>query len=170
MTRKKEQAEDPFKGIVNILDSLGKMTESLGALADKGQALKQELAPEKMDTVEAGSAHPDIIEMKQRLQALSELFEQQKPVRSSPDGMQSPKTETFKVNDNLVIEIEVPGIGLKDVNYTLRENDLTISAQRGKKRYQTHLNVEKCYQKKEPRVTCKRGVLTITFFPDTPTR
>jgi len=75
--------------------------------------------------------------------------------------VREPIVDIFEAGDQLVVQAELPGISKKDVRIEFQDDVLTISAQRGHRKYRKQIPLPRDLSPKELRITCKYGILEI---------
>jgi HSP20 family protein len=69
--------------------------------------------------------------------------------------------DVFEEEDHLLVLAELPGIGKEDVAIELKDDVLTISAERGDKKYRKEVLLPRNVSKEKMQVSCNNGVLEI---------
>ena len=69
--------------------------------------------------------------------------------------------DVFEEEDHVLILAEMPGVGVEDVKITVEDDLLTISAERGDKKYRKEVLLPASVTKEKTQVTCNNGVVEI---------
>ena len=77
--------------------------------------------------------------------------------------IREPMVDLFDEEDMLLVVVELPGVGPKDLKLELEEDILTISSTRADKRYYKELMLPGTFDRQAMSFTCNNGVVEITF-------
>ncbi len=69
--------------------------------------------------------------------------------------------DVFEEDDQVLVLAELPGIGKDDVRVDLKDDVLTIEAERGDKKYRKEVLLPCPVSKERMQVACNNGVLEI---------
>jgi len=75
--------------------------------------------------------------------------------------VREPIVDVFEEEDLLLISAELPGISKRDVQIKFKDDVLTISAQRGGRRYRKEVLLPRDISLEKARISCKNGILEI---------
>jgi HSP20 family protein len=78
--------------------------------------------------------------------------------------VREPIVDIFEADDHLLVQAELPGIGKKDVRIEYQDDVLTISAQRGDRKYRREVLLPGDLSQEKMRISCKNGILEIKCF------
>jgi HSP20 family protein len=78
--------------------------------------------------------------------------------------VREPIVDIFETEDYLLVQAELPGIGKKDVRIGYQDDVLTISAQRGDRKYRKEVLLPGDLSQEKMQVSCKNGILEIKCF------
>jgi HSP20 family protein len=78
--------------------------------------------------------------------------------------VREPIVDIFEADDYLLVQAELPGIGKKDVRIEYQGDVLTISAQRGDRKYRKEVLLPRDLSQEKMRISCKNGILEIKCF------
>jgi len=79
--------------------------------------------------------------------------------------LREPPADLFEEADHVLIVVEMPGIGAKDVKLEVAGDVLTLSAAHKDKRYRKEILLPGPYPRDKMRVTCNNGVIEIQCYP-----
>lgn len=72
-----------------------------------------------------------------------------------------PLVDVFEDEDATTLIAEMPGVGARDIKIDVRDDVLTVSAQRGAKKYRKEILLSYSPAKDRIKVTCNNGIVTI---------
>jgi HSP20 family protein len=72
-----------------------------------------------------------------------------------------PLVDVFEDEDATTLIAEMPGVGAGDIKIDVRDDVLTVSAQRGAKKYRKEILLSHTPAKDRIKVTCNNGIVTI---------
>ena len=75
--------------------------------------------------------------------------------------IREPAVDLFEENDYVLVVAEMPGVSAADVRLEVKEDLLTISADRGGKKYQKEVLLPGAFQREKMVVSCNNGILEI---------
>ena len=75
--------------------------------------------------------------------------------------MREPLTDLFEEEDHVLIVAEMPGIEVEDIKIEIRDDILTLSAQKGKKKYRKEVLLPGILQKTRSRFHADTGIVEI---------
>lgn len=165
------QGGDIFGGLFQGLNDL---IQNLGDLAQKGAELK------KSGTFSSSSLG-DNKERKGPWQGVYGFsvklgLDQEEGVKVEPFGnirqdeetgeavvqeLREPLVDLFDEEEELIILAEMPGIGQDDLRLEIEEDILTLSAERGDKRYHKELLLPQSVTREELRLSSNNGIIEI---------
>ena len=152
-------------GLGGILKGLGDLVGKLGELAESGRELSKtgeihgsgkELKGIYGFTVKVGLGDEG-----PSLEPFGNIRRDIKSGRTEVQEVREPMVDVFEEEDHLLVLAELPGIGKEDVAIELKDDVLTISAERGDKKYRKEVLLPWTVSKEKVQVTCNNGVLEI---------
>ena len=72
-----------------------------------------------------------------------------------------PLVDVFEEEGYLVVEAELPGIGMDDVKVTFKNDVLTITGQRGDRKFHKKVLLPRDLSLKQTKISCRNGLLRI---------
>ena len=81
--------------------------------------------------------------------------------RTEVQEVREPMVDVFEEEDHLLVLAELPGVGKDDIKVDVKDDVLTITAERGDKKYRKEVLLPCCVPKSKMQVTCNNGVLEI---------
>ena len=152
-------------GLGGMLKGLGDLVEKLGELGETGRELSKtgEIhGPEKQVrgiygfTVKVGLGDEG-----PSLEPFGNIRRDAKSGRTEVQEVREPMVDVFEEEDHLLVLAELPGIGKEDVRVEVKDDVLTISAERGDKKYRKEVLLPRNISKEKMQVSCNNGVLEI---------
>jgi HSP20 family protein len=168
MTKKSNEktSEGGFElGLGGMLKGLGDLVEKLGDLSKAGDRLSQtgEIHGPGKDvkgiygfTVKVGLGDD-----RPRVEPFGNIREDRKTGHTVVQEVREPVVDVFEEEDHVLVVAEMPGIGKEDVKITVEDDLLTISAERGDKKYRKEVLLPASSTREKTQVTCNNGVVEI---------
>lgn len=75
--------------------------------------------------------------------------------------IREPVVDVFEEEDHVLVVAEMPGISVEDVQVTVEDDLLTISAARGDKKYRKEVLLPASFTREKTLVTSNNGVVEI---------
>ena len=172
--RKKDGRSGGFEGIV---EGITDMLEKLGDLAEKGEQLSKSGAFQgnnkdvkgvygfSIKTGLGGKDKDNGNDNEIKVEPFGNIWKDEETGDSVVHEIQEPLVDIFEENDHTLIVAELPGIGVKDVQIDIKDDLLTIYAEKGEKKYSKEILLPKSYQKEKMQITCNNGILEIKCIP-----
>lgn len=153
--------------IEGIFRGFGELVEKLADLAQKGEQLSRETEVEWEDkekdlkaifgfSVKAGLGGRQV-----KVEPFGNVSTDKATGRSAVHEVREPLTDIFEEDDHVLIVAEMPGIEVEDVEIEIRDDILTLSAQRGKKKYRKEVLLPASFERDKVEVSCKHGIVEI---------
>jgi HSP20 family protein len=152
-------------GLGGMLKGLGDLVEKLGELAKAGEGLSQtgeihgpgqEVKGMYGFTVKVGLGDDG-----PRIEPFGNIRKDRESGRTVVQEVREPVVDVFEEEDHVLILAEMPGVGVEDVKITVEDDLLTISAERGDKKYRKEVLLPASVTKEKTQVTCNNGVVEI---------
>jgi HSP20 family protein len=152
-------------GLGGILKGLGDLVEKLGELAESGQELSKTgeiRGPGKeLRGIYGFKVKVGLGEEGPSLEPFGNIRRDAKSGRTEVQEVREPMVDVFEEEDHLLVLAELPGIGKEDVAIELKDDVLTISAEKGDKKYRKEVLLPRNVSKEKMQVSCNNGVLEI---------
>ena len=81
--------------------------------------------------------------------------------RSRVRKAREPMVDVFEEEDHTLVVAEMPGVGAEDIRLDFRGNSLTLSAERGQKKYRKEVLLSGDLDPGQVTVSCHNGVVEI---------
>lgn len=162
MNRKKAE-----NGLGGILKGFTDLVEKLGELADKGEQLS------RTGEIKWKGREKDIkgvygFSMKVGLGGEGVKVEPFGNIRRDEESGQpivhevhEPVVDVFEEEDHTLVVAELPGISAEDVRLDVKDDLLTIYAEKGDKKYRKEVLLPKAYAREKMFISCNNGILEI---------
>ena len=152
-------------GLGGMLKGLGDIFEKLNELAETGREMSKtgEIRGSGKDvkgiygfTVKVGLG-----EDKPRIEPFGNIRKDAKSGRTVVQEVREPVVDVFEERDHVLVVAEMPGIGADDVQLAVEDDLLTISAERGDKKYRKEVLLPAGFAREKMQVSCNNGVIEI---------
>jgi HSP20 family protein len=164
-TGPKRTSDGPEVG--GFLGGLTNLIEKLGELAEKGEELN-ELKSFGHEggiqgvygfTIRSGLGGERGGGVK--VEPFGNVRKDEKTGRATVREVTEPPVDVFEESDHVLVVAEMPGVGADDVHVELKEDILTIAAERGSKRYGKEVLLPSAFPAEAMTQTCRNGILEI---------
>ena len=150
-----------------LLKGLGDLVEKLGELAESGRELSKtgEIhGPGKeVRGIYGFSIKVGLGDEGPRLEPFGNIRRYEKSGRTEVQEVREPLVDVFEEEDHIQVLAELPGISKEDVQIDLKDDVLTIAAERGEKKYRKEVLLPCSVSRQKMQVSCNNGVLEIKF-------
>jgi HSP20 family protein len=168
MVEKKKDRNSPGGmegGLGGILKGLGDLMGKLNELAETGRELSKtgEIRGAGGQTrgIYGFSVKVGLGDEGPRIEPFGNIRRDVKSGRTEVQEVREPMVDVFEEDDHLLLLAELPGISKEDVRIDLKDDVLTISAERGDKKYRKEVLLPRSVPKEKMQVSCNNGVLEI---------
>lgn len=169
--KRSEDSPSPIDlgSVGGFLGGLSKLVEKLGELAEKGQEFSKtgelkDLDPKgKLRGVYGYSVKFGLGEQGEKSVQVEPFgnIHQDDAGHAVVEKVREPLVDVFEEDDHVLVVAEMPGVTKADVKLELRDDILTIHAERGDKRYHKELLLPQSFTTDDMQWTCKSGLLEI---------
>ena len=168
MTKKRNEktSEGGFElGLGGILKGFGDLIERLGDLAETGDQLSRtgEIHGPGKDvkgiygfTVKVGLG-----DERPRVEPFGNIRKDRESGHTVVQEVREPAVDVFEEEDHVLVVAEMPGVSVEDVQITVEDDLLTISAERGDKKYRKEVLLPASFARDKTQVACNNGVVEI---------
>jgi len=84
-----------------------------------------------------------------------------KSAKTEDQDFREPLVDVFEEGDHLLVEAELPGISKDDVKVTFQDDVLTITAERGERKFHKRVLLPRDLTVKQMKISCRDGLLRI---------
>jgi HSP20 family protein len=167
-TRKHDEksSEGGFElGLGGILKGLGDLVEKLGDLGRTGEQLSRtgEIhGPGKeVKGIYGFTVKVGLGDDRPRVEPFGNIRQDRESGRTVVQEVREPVVDVFEEKDHILVVAEMPGISVENVQITVEDDLLTISAEGGDKKYRKEVLLPASSTREKTQVTCNNGVVEI---------
>lgn len=149
-----------LKGLGGLVEKLGEIAETAGELSKSGEIHGP--GPDRAAkavygfTVKVGLGGEGV-----KVEPFGNIRRDEESGRSVVQEVTEPAVDVFEERDHTLVVSEMPGIGAEDVRLEVTDDLLTITAERGKKKYRKEVLLPGSFPRDKMQVSCTNGVLEI---------
>lgn len=165
MTKKKAGGEE--SGFGGVFKGLADLIEKLGDLAEKGEQLKKgegELHHRDVKGVYGFSVKlglGDKGDKEVKVEPFGNVRRDEKSGETVVQEIREPVVDVFEEKDHTLVVAEMPGVSTRDVKLTLKDDLLTIYAEKRDKKYRKEILLPRSYLLEKLKMSCNNGILEI---------
>ena len=152
-------------GLGGILKGLGDLVEKLHELGETGQQLSRtgEIhgAGKEVKGIYGVTVKVGLGDDKLRVEPFGNIRKDTKSGRTVVQEVREPVVDVFEEEGHVLVVAEMPGISTEDVQVSVEDDLLTISAQRGDKKYRKEVLLPGNFAREKMQINCNNGVLEI---------
>lgn len=164
MSKKRSGSEDI--GFGGVFKGLGDLIEKLGDLAERGDQLKESGEIHHRDvkgvygfSVKVGLGDKGDKEVK--VEPFGNVCKDTESGDTVVHEIREPVVDVFEEKDHTLVVAEMPGISTKDVTLEVKDDLLTISAQKKDKKYRKEILLPRNCSREKMKMSCNNGILEI---------
>jgi HSP20 family protein len=170
MARSERKTGGDDAGLGGFLGGLGALIEKLGDLAEKGQELKgmKEFGDASgVRGVYGFTIKSDILADRGgggsavKVEPFGNVRKDQQTGQVKVHEVIEPLVDVFEEPGHVLVVAEMPGVGEEDLRVELRDDILTIAAERGPKKYRKEVLLPGTFTPERMTTTCRNGVLEV---------
>jgi HSP20 family protein len=168
MAERKKKRATPHgaeSGLGGILKDLGDLVEKLGELAETGRELstagRTRRPGKELKGIYGFTIRVGLGDEGPTLEPFGNIRRDIKSGRTEVQEVREPLVDVFEEEDHLLVQAELPGISKEDVRIGTKEDVLTISAERGDRRYRKEVLLPRDVSLKKMQISCNNGILEI---------
>ncbi|MBM4042618.1 MAG: Hsp20/alpha crystallin family protein [Planctomycetes bacterium] len=165
----KEGVASGVFGLGGLLGGLGTMLEKLGELAEKGKDLRESgeitSADGKVRGVYGFNIRMGLGDEKDAVsvEPFGNVRKDERTGKAVVQEVREPLVDTFEEEGHVLVVAEMPGIAEEDVRVELRDDILTITAEKGDKKYRKEVLLPAAFGPDKMSHSCRNGVLEVKF-------
>jgi HSP20 family protein len=152
-------------GLGGILKGLGDLVEKLGDLAKTGEQLSRtgEIhGPGKeVKGIYGFTIKTGLGDDRPRVEPFGNIRKDRESGHTVVQEVREPVVDVFEEEDHVLVLAEMPGVSAEDVQITVEDDLLTISAERGDKKYRKEVLLPVSSTREKTQVNCNNGVVEI---------
>ena len=152
-------------GLGALLDQLGKWAETAekegGTTSRSGEF---DLGSDKrLRGVYGFSVKVGLGEQGVKVEPFGNIRKDEQSGRVEVKEIREPMVDVFDEQDHLLVIVEVPGVVQEDIHLELRDDILTLAAERGETKYRKEILLPASCSADTMSCTCRNGILEITL-------
>jgi HSP20 family protein len=171
MSRKKDKREregepESPAGLGGILKGLADLVEKLGELAEKGGELRRvgEVGKDQgVKGVYGFSVKVGVGGEGIKVEPFGNIGKDRATGRSVVREVREPIVDVFEESDHILVVAEMPGVGPEDVRVDVKDDVLTITAERETLKYRKEVLLPRAVSLERMKMSCKNGVVKIKW-------
>lgn len=162
----REREEQPL-GDFGILRGLTDFIEKLGDLAEKGEKLSRtgELhwkgQGKDLKGVYGFSIKTGLGGKEVKVEPFGNIRRDRETGESVVEEVREPIVDVFEEEGYTLILAEMPGISTKDIQIEVKDDLLTLDAEKGEKKYRKEILLPRVYKREKMSVSCNNGIVEI---------
>jgi HSP20 family protein len=141
------------------------MVEKLGDLAKTGEQMSQtgEIhgSGKEVKGIYGFTVKVGLGDDKTRVEPFGNIRQDRESGHTVVQEVREPVVDVFEEEDHVLVVAEMPGISAADVQITVEDDLLTITAERGDKKYRKEVLLPASSAREKMQVTCNNGVVEI---------
>lgn len=167
----KDTAKDkPFEvrtnmGLGGILGGLGSLVEKLAEVAERAEEISKsgefQSAGSTVKGVYGFTVKVGLGDEGLKVEPFGTIRRDKDGGHSTVSEIREPLVDIFEEDDHVMIVAEMPGIGAQDLRLDLKEDILTLTAEKGDKKYSKEILLPGSFSREKMAVACNNGVLEI---------
>ena len=168
MTKKHNEgtSEGGFElGLGGMLKGLGDLVEKLADLAKTGEQMSRtgEIhGPGKeVKGIYGFTIKSGLGDNRPHIEPFGNIRKDRESGHTVVQEVREPVVDVFEEEDHVLVLAEMPGVSVEDVKITVEDDLLTISAERGDKKYRKEVQLPASSTREKTLVTCNNGVVEI---------
>lgn len=154
-------------GLEGILNGFVELVDKLGSFAEKGEQLSR-TGELKFNQKGEGIKGVYGFSIKTGLSGDPVTVEPFGNIRRDEDTgeavvqeIREPVADIFEEDNYTIIVVEMPGISEEDVQIDVRDDLLTLNAEKGEKKFRKEILMPKIYPRENMQISCNNGILEI---------
>jgi HSP20 family protein len=169
VTKKKDKSQE-FEngmdfGLGGMLKGLTGLVEKLGELEEKGKELSRTgeiLGSDKgVKGIYGFTIKVGLGEDKVRVEPFGNIRKDEKSGQAVVQEMREPVIDLFEEDDYALLVAEMPGVSAEDVKLEVKEDLLTIHAEKKDKKYHKEVLMPGSFPREKMSVSCNNGIVEI---------
>jgi HSP20 family protein len=167
MGKKSSRKTGGLGSLEGMLGGLTDFVEKLGQLAEKGEQLSRtgqfqwKGAEKDLKGVYGFSVKVGLGGEGVKVEPFGNIRRDDKSGQHIVQEIREPVVDIFEEKDYTLVVAEMPGIDEKDVKLDVKDDLLTIYAERGDKKYRKEVLLPWSYPREKMNISCNNGILEI---------
>jgi HSP20 family protein len=162
MSRKSEEGPSfggVFKGLADLIEKLGDLAEKGEQLKKSGEFQQKDLKGVYGFSVKMGLGDKGDQEIK--VEPFGNVRKDERSGETVVQEIREPVVDVFEEKDYTLVVAEMPGIRTKDVKLEVKDDLLTIYAEKKDKKYRKEILLPRVYPLEKMQMSCNNGILEI---------
>jgi HSP20 family protein len=164
MTRRKGSDEETgyggvFKGLADLIGKLGDLAEKGEQLKKSGEFTHQDMKGVYGFSVKMGLGEKG--EQGVKVEPFGNVRRDETSGETVVQEIREPVVDVFEEKDHVLVVAEMPGVSTKDVKLEVKDDLLTIYAEKKDKKYRKEILLPRSYPQDKMKMTCNNGILEI---------
>ena len=164
--RDEKKNEGGFElGLGGILKGLGDLVEKLGDLKETGEQLSRNGEIHGLGKEEKGmygfTVKMGLGDDRPRVEPFGNIRKDRESGHAVVQEVREPVVDIFEEEGHVLVVAEMPGICVEDVQIAVQDDLLTITAERGDKKYRKEVLLPGSFVREKMQITCNNGVVEI---------
>jgi HSP20 family protein len=152
--------EGIIKGFTDLVDKLGDLAEKGERLSRTGE-INFKSGEKDLKGVYGVSVKIGLGEDEVRIEPFGNIHKDKVSGEAVVREVREPIIDIFEEKDHTLIVAEMPGISASDVQLDVKDDVLTIYAEKGAKKYRKEILLPRSYAVDKMQVSCNNGILEI---------
>lgn len=152
--------EGILKGITDLVDSLGELAQKGEQLSRSGEINFKQQGKDLKGmygfSVKMGIGGDEV-----KIEPFGNIRKDRETGEAVVQEVREPVADVFEEKDHTLIVVEMPGISEADLQIEVKDDLLTLSAEKGEKKYRKEILLPKSYPKEKMQISCNNGILEI---------
>jgi HSP20 family protein len=162
-----DSGDKGLKGLGGIFEGLGSLLEKVGELAEKGEQLRKSGEFQSRDgnlrgvygfNVKFGAGDRGV-----EVEPFGNLRKDARTGKAEVTEVREPMIDIFDEQDHVLVLAEMPGIDEENLHLELSEDILTVSAEKGEKKYRKEILLPRPFPAEKMSHACRNGILQVTL-------
>jgi HSP20 family protein len=164
--RDEKKNEGGFElGLGGILKGLGDLVEKLGDLKETGEQLSRSGEIHGLGKEVKGmygfTVKMGLGDDRPRVEPFGNIRKDRESGHAVVQEVREPVVDIFEEEGHVLVVAEMPGICVEDVQIAVQDDLLTITAERGDKKYRKEVLLPGSFVREKMQVSCNNGVVEI---------
>jgi HSP20 family protein len=164
--RDEKKNEGGFElGLGGILKGLGDLVEKLGDLKETGEQLSRSGEIHGLGKEVKGmygfTVKMGLGDDRPRVEPFGNIRKDRESGHAVVQEIREPVVDIFEEEGHVLVVAEMPGICVEDVQIAVQDDLLTITAERGDKKYRKEVLLPGSFVREKMQVACNNGVVEI---------
>lgn len=148
-----------FKGLADLIEKLGDLAEKGEELKRSGEFHQKDLKGVYGFSVKMGLG--DQGEDKIKVEPFGNVRKDEKSGKTVVQEIREPVVDVFEEKEYTLVVAEMPGIRTEDVHLEIKDDLLTIYAEKQDKKYRKEILLPRAYPVEKIQMSCNNGILEI---------